>query len=99
MERSFVECEDASISNPHAVKMVMDAHKNLLVEIKNQNLGLGSNPCPNGENATNSNGHVPILDPAETNPRGRLRTDTRLRSSLEINTSSNRGRGRRGTQG
>ncbi|KAG6403259.1 hypothetical protein SASPL_135476 [Salvia splendens] len=64
MERSFVKCADAAITDPHAIKMVKEAHKKLLVDIMNINRGgLISNPSPNGENARISTDPPTILDP------------------------------------
>ncbi|KAG6423166.1 hypothetical protein SASPL_113554 [Salvia splendens] len=101
MERSFVKCADAAITDPRAIKMVKEAHEKLLVDIMHMNRGgLISNPSPNGENARISTDPPAILDPPVSIPRGRPRADTRLRSNFEINTTHNRrGGGRTGSRG
>ena len=101
MERSFVKCAGAAITDLPAIKMVKEAHEKLLVDIMNINRGgLISNPSPNGENARISIDPPAILDPLVSIPRGRPRADTRLRSNFDINTTRNRrGGGRTGARG
>ncbi|KAG6437133.1 hypothetical protein SASPL_102044 [Salvia splendens] len=101
MERSFVKCADAAITDPRAIKMVKEAHEKLLVDIMNIiRGGLISNPSPNGENARISTDPPAIVDPLVSIPHRRPRADTRLRSNFEINTTHNRrGGGRTGSRG
>ena len=91
MERSFVKCANAAITDPHVINMVKEVHEKLLVDIMNINRGgLISNPRPDGENARISIDPPAILDPLVSIPRGGPRADTRLRSNIEINPTRNR---------